>query len=222
MSAERITFQTADGVTIVGDWHQGPPGARTALLLHMMPETRAGWRPFAEKLAAAGWSVLAIDERGHGESTSGPRGRLDFRAFSDAQQQEKILDVRAAMDWLKERGVAASRLALVGASIGANLSIAYGAENNEVAAIVALSPGADYRGVTTEDRVASLKPSQKLLFVSSADDERSFSACRTLKQLRPDADTLEFEHAGHGTRMFDAQPDLMEDLADWLSRAIGK
>jgi len=220
MIPERITFTTDDGVVIVGDWYPGTKFGRAVLLLHMMPETRDSWRVFAERLASAGVSALAIDERGHGESTKGPKGPIDFRAFSDREQREKIIDVRAALDWLKERGFAEAGIAVVGASIGANLAIAFAAENREIPAVIALSPGLDYRGVTTEDRVAALRPEQKILLVASAEDERSFVACRALRNLRPDADILEFEHAGHGTRMFDAQPDLMDDLIVWLKSAV--
>src|SRR5215207_1268234 len=41
---------------------------RAALLLHGGGQTRHAWAKTAHQLADAGWSVVAIDQRGHGDS----------------------------------------------------------------------------------------------------------------------------------------------------------
>lgn len=217
MSA-RVTFSTSDGVTIVGDLYEGPVGGPSALLLHMMPATKESWGSTALALIAAGFSsVLAIDLRGHGESVESAPVRLDYKAFTDAEHQAKIRDVEASAAWLeKERGADQRRLVLIGASIGANLAISFAAAHPDIPAVVALSPGLDYHGVTAVDKVAAFAADQALLLVASADDEYSLTTIRTLSELDPEAEMIELVGAGHGTLMLERQPDLVDQVVRWL------
>lgn len=215
--AENIVFTTTDGVAIAGEYLAGQVGGPAALLLHMMPAIKESWRPFAAELQAAGFSVLAIDLRGHGESTSAITGKIDYKNFEDADHQAKIHDVEAATAWLAAHGANPKRTALAGASIGANLAIQYAAEHHEIPAVVALSPGLDYRGVTTADKVARFSASQALLLVASSEDEYSFLTNKKLAEIKTGAALIELNGAGHGTTMFENQPQLMDEAVGWLT-----
>src|SRR3989344_7230766 len=148
---ERIKFLTKDGVEIHG-LYAGveSKNAPAVLLLHMMPAVKESWEGFQEKLREAGFQSLAIDMRGHGESVWGNGERIDYKNFTDAEQQEKILDVEAAMRFLAEQGVKSEHVAIAGASIGANLALQYQAEHSEIKAVVLLSAGLIYRDDETE------------------------------------------------------------------------
>lgn len=88
-------------------------------------------------LHRAGFSVLAIDLRDHGDSTV-EDGR--FAGGSDEQ-----LDVRGAVDWLLARDVPPSKVAVMGFSLGAATStIAFG-EDPRLAALWEDSGFADVR-----------------------------------------------------------------------------
>jgi pimeloyl-ACP methyl ester carboxylesterase len=58
-------------------WGSGP---RRALLLHGIGSNAAGWWRVGDDLAAAGWSVVAADLRGHGASPSSSRYSLGDHA----------------------------------------------------------------------------------------------------------------------------------------------
>lgn len=220
---ERVTITTEDGVAIVGDYAAGPKDAPAALLLHMMPARRDSWKPLAGLLAGLGLATLAIDLRGHGESVSGAGGkRLDHKKFIDAEHQAKMKDVEAAVRWLAEKGHPSSRLALVGASIGANLAIAYAGGHQEVRAIVALSPGLDYRGVATAHAVEAMPRSQRLLLVASEEDEYSHVSVLALAKAKGDAELKEFKDAGHGTTMFEHMPGFLDYVAQWVAHNVGR
>lgn len=221
--AERVSLTTTDGMTIVGDAYAPPqPSSRGLLLLHMMPATRSSWRPFAGLMQGRGWQVLAIDLRGHGESSGGPEG---YTQFSDAEHQASRLDVEAAAAWLQSNGV--STLALGGASIGANLALQYLAQHPEGRAAVLLSPGLSYRGVATEDAARSLRPQQAVYFAASREDMRSSGQsatdmAETLYGLCPASKEIaRFDGAGHGTTIFERQPEFMATVADWLDHKLG-
>lgn len=212
-----ISFSTVDGVRIVGKFSPVAAAGPAALLLHMMPATKESWDDLATRLVRGGLSVLAIDLRGHGESIEGPGGkRLDYKLFSDAEHRDKMRDVEAAVAWLGGRGRDPSRLVIAGASIGANLAIAYVAAHPETPAAAALSPGLDYRGITTPDKVRRMKPEQGLFLAASEEDELSFTADRELAGLKPGAVLKEYRGAGHGTSMLGRAAGLEEELAEWL------
>jgi alpha-beta hydrolase superfamily lysophospholipase len=215
---EKVSFVTDDGVTLAGEFQPGK-GSRAVLLLHMMPATKESWRPFADALASRGFATLAVDLRGHGESVSSTRGALDYKQFTDADQRAKAHDVAAAMRWLNGRGFDASHVAVAGASIGANLAIGWASGHPETPAVLALSPGLVYRGVTTGEEVERVD-SEKLFLAASAEDKYSFESVRTLAALAPEAMVRELDDAGHGTTMFARDPAFMDEAVDWLDGAV--
>jgi alpha-beta hydrolase superfamily lysophospholipase len=212
--AERVTFSTEDGVEIAGSWWPAE-GGRFALLLHMMPAAKESWEPWVPALDAAGYSALAIDLRGHGESTMG--GRLDYKAFSDKQQMDKRLDVEAAFAFLKGKGASEEDTAVIGASIGANLALRFLAEHPGANVAIALSPGLDYRGVTTLDAVGRLREGQSAVMVASDDDPASFDAVRRLSGVAPSRTVPVLKSGlGHGTNMGVNDPGLIQEIVGLL------
>jgi pimeloyl-ACP methyl ester carboxylesterase len=220
---ERIELLTADGVKVIGDFFRasslsgGVVG--TALLLHMMPADRRSWLGLARRLSVEGVQTLAIDLRGHGDSVFANDGRrLDYRQFSHAEHQESLRDVRAAVGWLSaERRVRPDAMIVGGASIGANLALAYAAEEPNLRGVFALSPGLDYRGVTTADKVVKLGPRSALFLAASEDDTHgSWEAVHRLADLRRGSELVELANAGHGTEMLEREPELEDRLAGWI------
>jgi len=187
-----------------------------AILLHMMPATKESWEAFAEKLQTAGYTTIAIDERGHGESTQA--GSLLYTSMPDEQQRAKKLDVEAAFDYVRRTYDAKSdQIVLIGASIGANLAIQCLVEHEAIPLAVALSPGLNYRGIKTEPFVKHLSDDQKLLLVASDEDEHSFKAIHALHNIAPDKTVLIEKHGiGHGTTMTDKEPGLIDRIIDEL------
>jgi pimeloyl-ACP methyl ester carboxylesterase len=181
------------------------PAAPGVLLLHMYGGSKADWDEFAFDLQGAGFAALAIDLRGHGETG----GAEDW----DLARQ----DVAAAYAWLvSHEGVDGTRVAVVGASIGANLALVQGAEDPSVAAIGLLSPGFDYFRVTIEGRIEAYGDRPSFL---AASEEDAYSA-ETVRALAASAqgetELVVFAGAGHGTAMLDSEPDLTDRLIDFM------
>src|SRR3989344_3233290 len=150
---EKVWFETKDAarVRIAGNYWKGTE-AKGVILLHMMPATKESWNEFAELLLKNGFQVLAIDLRGHGESTQTEGGAetIDYKNFSDEEHQASINDVLVAREFLIEKGISPENIFVGGASIGANLVLEYFAENADAIAGFSLSPGLDYRGGQAE------------------------------------------------------------------------
>ena len=216
MSPEPVILQTSDGVRLAGAYHAADQLRGQALLLHMMPATKESWSAFASRLSARGIASLAIDLRGHGASDGGPEG---YKDFDDAAHQAKRLDVEAGLAWLRAK--AGAPIVVAGASIGANLAFRALAEHEDVRAAMALSPGLDYRGVTTEDALAGLRVGQKLFLAASAEDARSMECLAALDAAAPGrADIRRLDGAGHGTAMLERDQAFFDAAVEWLVAAV--
>jgi alpha-beta hydrolase superfamily lysophospholipase len=215
---ERIALATSDGIRVIGDYYPSQNG-KGALLLHMMPATRASWREFALELQRKGYHVLALDLRGHGESDGGPER---YQGFADREHQASIHDVEAGTSFLKSKGVLEEQLVLAGASIGANLALQYMAEHSNVRQAVLLSAGLNYRGIETLPMVSKLKSGQRVFFATSLDDRVTGNAQMNKEGYETvpsgvDKKLTTYQHAGHGTDMLGKEPpDLATEIINWL------
>lgn len=215
--AEVVRLKTKDGVEVAGDYYPAS-GKEGVLLVHMMPVDRKSWVLFAEKLQEAGFRTLAIDLRGHGESDGGPSG---YKNFSDEEHQTSRLDLERAAEFLKSKG--AARLSLAGASIGANLALEYLVKHREARSVILLSPGLDYRGIKTEPLVAGMTAEQGVFLAASDDDQYSRDSVSALLRHfdQDEAHRVQiFERGGHGTNIFKAHPEFMDELVAWLKGHI--
>jgi non-heme chloroperoxidase len=91
------------GVTLRADVY-GPPADQTVLLLHGGGQTRHSWAEAAEKLAGSRRQAVAVDLRGHGDSSWADDGDYSLDAFAS--------DIRCLVADLAVRPV------VVGASLG--------------------------------------------------------------------------------------------------------
>lgn len=213
--SDHVTLQTSDHVAIAALF-RNKHYSKVAILLHMMPATKESWNDFSTELDRAGYASIAIDERGHGESTMG--GMLDYKNFTEQQQQQKIHDVQAAFDYLIGEGFVEKDIVVIGASIGANLAIQFLSEHARAPFAIALSPGLNYRGVKTDRFIKQLHENQHVVLVASDDDDRDAAvSCRTLHELNPAQTTfIEKYGIGHGTTMLEKDSALIDELIQKL------
>ncbi|MEM4282088.1 MAG: alpha/beta fold hydrolase [Candidatus Woesearchaeota archaeon] len=202
-------LKAKDGTQLAYDFWQGEKEKPGIVLVHMLPSNRSSWRPLVPFLQKEGWSVIAIDYRGRGESGGKLVSPQDF--------QNIALDVDAAIDFLQQKGI--KTIGIVGASIGANHALLAGLRHPSIKSVVLLSPGLDYRGVKVAD-VAS-KLGKPLLVVASEDDAYSAQSSKEIIRLAKEPKALKiYSAAGHGTDMLN-QPDLIPLLIDWLKKGFG-
>jgi len=157
----RVEFTTDDNVTIVATIAEPSDvsGKSAAVIfIHQGGSSREEWTSLEifGQVAEHGMVALAYDVRGHGASS----GEADFSTlFDDPLQAPR--DMAAAMDWLEKSGrVDMSRIAIVGASIGANLAcVAAGSRDFDVKTAVVMSGkvSAVYNLAGGEEKLTDLK-----------------------------------------------------------------
>jgi dipeptidyl aminopeptidase/acylaminoacyl peptidase len=207
-----VTIQGAEGLNMAGMLYL-PSGAGqpvpAILLLHMLGSNKEAWGNLPEKLADAGYAVLAIDMRGHGETG----GTIDWNKAAEDHQM--------VWNYLTQvPGVDKDRTAVFGASIGANMALIAGANEPAIRSVVLLSPGLDYSGVTTQDPLASYG-GRPLLIAASKEDTVAATSSETLKaQAQGEVELELYDGASHGTNMLTAQADLTQTILDWLDQYL--
>lgn len=203
---QRVRFTSADGIELAATYYPtGRDQSPTLLLLHMLGSDRESWREFALDGQRQGYSSLALDIRGHGESG----GERDFARMDD--------DVDAALTWLgTETGSDMNNIAILGASIGANLALRAGAAHPELVAVVLLSPGLDYRGITTAEALAGFGGRPLLVVVADGDSYAAESSAR-LQADAAQGELWRLSGSAHGTTLLNQNRTLSRDILDWLA-----
>ncbi len=130
------TFRGHNDIKLVGDAY-GDPSADPVLFLHGGGQTRHAWGGAAKALAEAGWYVVTLDQRGHGESEW-------------AKDKDYSVDSFTA-DVLKVAATFSKLPAFVGASMGGGTALtAQGESEKQICSalvLVDVTPRVEMKGV---------------------------------------------------------------------------
>lgn len=182
-------------------WDPPKSLAPAVLLLPMLGHTKEDWIPFGNQLRRQGYGVLA----------------LDFREQGRTNREPLLADARAGFDFLREQPkVDAARIGLIGASIGANAALNFAATEPAVRLAVLLSPGLNYRGVTTEPALRDYG-ARPLLLLAAEEDSPSAAAVRRLAELAQGESVVKlYPGAAHGTELLAAGGSVGDEIIAFL------
>lgn len=202
----KVTLTTDDNVKLSADFVKG--NDKGIILLHMLGVDKSSWETLSKDLNNNGYSVIAIDFRGHGDSD------LNYETFTDNDWKNLIKDVKAAASYyLKSNKV--KEIYIIGASIGANTAINYAVEDSSVKGVALLSPGMNYRNILVANAIE--KYNGKVLLVASKGDDYSYKSVIKLQGINPKAELIVYEGDDHGSDILANNP-LEEDLLKWLKK----
>ena len=216
-----FSAKAEDGLVLKGTLYL-PDGAKeprpVVILLPKMASDRKSWGNFPKKLSAAGYAVLALDQRGHGESVWQGKKRKVFTKFTNSEFAKMVTDLEAVLAALsKQKKIDVARVAVYGASIGANVALVYASTHPEVRAVVLLSPGMDYKGITTGDAAAAYGNRPALVVAAGQDGYSALSTRKLADKMGASATLKIYEGKEHGTGLFTEQRDFGQFLFDWTT-----
>lgn len=219
-----VSFTTSDGVTIAGTLHGGAtPDAPLVVLVHQLGSTRAEWEPLVERLRAhPALAILAIDLRGHGESTRGAEGSaLAWREFDNATWARTADDVVAAVEFVRSEasGVRPARIGLVGSSIGSTAVVAAAARTPDIGPVVAISPGRAYRGFDAITPALELA-GHPFLAVVAREEPDSVETAQAMARITS-TEALIVDGSEHGVALLRAHPEVLDRVEQVLRSALG-
>ena len=235
-NVQTVNFLTDDGVSIIGSYYSplnvvsnasSSTTTPTVILLHMLGKDRSTWNAFASTLSQkGGYAVLSIDLRGHGESVKQNNGNtISFQSFTPDDYNKMVLDVKAAKQFLiTNKSANPNNISIVGASIGANVAINYAAIDPIIKSVVLLSPGLNYRGVSTEEAITKYKNNNSVYIAATEGDSEAADGSKILCEKINCDGNLKIYSGGsnsHGTNMFSDQllnPALQDLVISWLAK----
>ncbi len=210
-----IKFITEDGFNIAASLGVNKTtGAKSSaiIFIHQGGSDRNEWSDLFEEFLKQNFTVLAYDVRGHGISD-----KVDdiYALFNDPNQSPN--DIKAAIKYLIKNKLAdSSRIAIIGASIGANLACV-GVSKFNIKTAVAIS------GKTSA--VKNLNGSTKLklhsiFFISSEGDQDGMRAkwAKELYESTEEPRKLEIvkNSSVHGVSIFKDDPSLPGKILQWI------
>ena len=148
-SSREVTISAQDELPLVGTLNTDGGGSPQpgVLLLHMLGGKRSDWNDtgLIDTLNAEGYATLTLDLRGHGDSIA----QVDWALAEE--------DINVVWEWFTSQPeIDPANSVIIGASIGSNLALRTAASQPTVQAAVLLSPGLNYRDVTTDDAIAEI------------------------------------------------------------------
>ncbi len=212
---EVVVLETRDGVSLEGDYLSASAGRPAVVLLHMKPPdwSRADWpSDFLSTLNDHDWHVLAIDRRGSGGSGGD--------AVDAYEGEAGRYDVEACVKHLSAEG--ATDIVIVAASNGTTSLVDYtvwasGEGLPEPEAAVFMTGGTYTENQTTMEAFAAEGIPSAFTFSTA---EREWS----VEQEALDPGTwsfLEYPEGAHGTKIFEASPEVADDVDAWLVEQLG-
>lgn len=229
-----VTFNTSDRVEISADYYAPRKFVEPApmvILLHMYNSDRSAWEPLIQPLHDSGFAILAVDLRGHGANA-------DEKLKKMAEQRDKTLframekDVYAAYGFLaRQNDVDRARFAIVGASVGCSVALRYAGSDPSVDAVVCMTPGLRYLGLTSAIDLKRMF-GRKMLFLASEDERKAADQLKETgdkagKKAKDGAKPSEIEvrivgeGRVHGTRMFAEISGIEQQIVEYLRDAVG-
>ena len=235
---EEVEIEADDGVILRGTWRQAEDAARNpgVLLLHQFGPNddpgcsserhdRSDFDGVVGAFTAAGISTLALDFRDHGASDP---SSIDSTCSLLSDRDHLPVDVRAGLDWLRDRPLIVSRdhVGVAGVSVGANLALT--TANRSTGA----NPDWGARGYVAvsarRDRAADFDPQgdeslaiDNALFVVAEDEEPQatqnqemydanvFSGANNELLFRPGSD--------HGAALLATDAVVRERMVSWFA-----
>jgi pimeloyl-ACP methyl ester carboxylesterase len=217
-----VSFITDDGAKLeADDYPTGEAMAPSVLLLHMIPpgNDRSNYpASFIDALRAKKIRVLNLDRRGAGASQG--------NAVDAYQGELGKLDAKAAIVHLTsgECGADPFRVGVVGASNGTTTALDYARFADQTSSVPFPSALVFLTGGAYTENQSSMKASHTvleplpILFVYSA-AESAWSAAQQIGA--PAAWRFrEYDPGDHGTKMFEARPESVADVAGFLSEVL--
>lgn len=173
---KKVTFMTADSLTVTADMYRVDKYAPFIILLHGENGSRGEYRDIAPKLQKMGFNALAIDLR-HGKESNFVRNETVKEQLEKNGVPAPMLDcekdITAAIDYIAAIAVN-KRCILLGSDFSASLTMKIANHNRQVTGVVAFSPG-EYFGPAV--KVADwLTGFDRLLFVATTQREAPFVA----------------------------------------------
>jgi uncharacterized protein len=213
--SEAVRFESADGIELEGRLFEAEGATAGVVLAHMRPADQRSWFGFADTLADEGYRALTFNFRGYcpGGDAGCSEGEKDIAAIWQ--------DVEGAIQALRNEG--ATRVGLVGASIGGTASLVVASkQGSDVDAVITLSAPTGFEGLEAGADVLAQVSAAKL-FIAGHEDAEAVAAVDTFyaQTLQPKRPVI-LTPGDHGTDILTGNQAgiASTEMIRWLERYL--
>jgi dienelactone hydrolase len=212
-AAGPITLKASDGLTIYGRLYKAAKPRALILLFHQAGSSKDEYATIAPRLVAAGYSVLAIDQRAGGalfgkNETAAGLGR-------EADYLEARPDLQAALDWARTQKLP---IILWGSSYSSSLIFPLAAGDPQgIIALLSFSPGEYFDQDKQMIRRAAAKVTVPVFIASTNSKEETGEADPVMAALPKSAQNERYvpQHGVHGSSTLIASRNPEGAEANW-------
>lgn len=172
VSMKTVTFTSADGLTITADEYVISNDNPYILLFHEQGSSRGEFHTIARRLNNMNYNCLAVDLRNGGNNNyvSNETAKQCRESRCALGVKDIELDMIAAIEYAFSQS--RKPVILFGSGANGSLSLKIASENENIRAVVALSPGEYFLpNINIQDTIANLK---KPIFITSSLSEFPF------------------------------------------------
>ncbi len=219
-TSQAAYLKTSDGFSLAYELKKAKEPKGAVLLLHGLGTNLDEWYTFGKALRKKGWTTLAVDLRGHGDSLDFKGEEIHWTEMTDEGLRSTLNDVEAAVHLLKEQAPEAEQnLWVLGSSFGSSLALTYAAAHPEMNGAVLFSPGINFGGLKIEEP-AKIFTEGAVLVIAAEDDPGAVRESRQIMEWIPSGrkKLLTFPKGGHGAELLDNVKGLKEEVLGWLSQ----
>lgn len=178
---QNVTLSTKDGWSLAAVYQPATSKQTTVVLLHDLGKNKEAFSSFEKALDKAGFGYLALDLRGHGQSTAEGEYKTFAREGADNPFNQMVQDAQAAVDFLKAKKIAPENTILLGAGLGANVAAKTAEKNPDVLGLGLISPSANIRDVLPVPALRAYKGA--VMLAASAGDRKGFLEASILRNV---------------------------------------
>lgn len=223
----KIEYQAPDKHFIVSDFylplkHNKTISIPLIIMIHALGENKKAWKEYAKTFTEKGYSVLAVDLRGHGESIKDKKSlKHSWRTFTKEDWEKTYTDILSGIDYLKANHPQANtnKILIVGSSLGSSVAvISAEKEKKSVKGLILLSPLNKYKGIETRVPLVEFG-NHPLMVIVSESDRMSYNAAKDLvKYAQGEHEIIVVKNAGHGIFMLKTEPKLNNIIYEWIDK----
>lgn len=178
---QTVELTTQDGWKLAAVYQPATDKEITVVLLHDLGKKKEEFASFEKALTKEGFGYLALDLRGHGQSTANGEYKTFAREGEDNPFNQMVLDGQVAVNFLKSKKIPPQQIVLLGAGLGANVAAKTAQATAEIEYLALISPNINIRDVLTVPALRAYKGA--VLIAASAGDRKGFLEASILRNV---------------------------------------
>ncbi|MBR2081661.1 MAG: alpha/beta fold hydrolase [Elusimicrobiaceae bacterium] len=179
--AQSVTLSTQDGWKLAAEYQPATTKETTVILLHDFGKKKEEFTSFERALVKMGFGYLAVDLRGHGQSTGNGEYKKFAREGADNPFNQMVQDGQTAVSFLRSKGISLDQIILLGTGLGANVAAKTAQLVPDVNGIALISPNVNIRDVLPVPALRTYKGA--VLIAASAGDRKGFLEASILRNV---------------------------------------